>query len=144
MAVGHRRLGTRGRRRRPTPMSQINVTPFVDVMLVLLIVFMITAPLITVAVPVELPRTQAGTVNEPVEPLVVTVQADGTVLLQETEVDAGELVPRLRAITERKPETRIYVRGDRRLAYGRVMKVMGVLNDAGFTRVALVSERESQ
>lgn len=142
---GGPKLGRRGRRRRGhTPMSQINVTPFVDVMLVLLIVFMVTAPLITVAVPVQLPRTDAQTVNEPVEPLVVTVKQDGTIFLQETEVEPGKLVPRLRAITERKPGTRIYVRGDERLAYGEIMEVMGIINDAGFTRVALVSNRKGQ
>jgi len=136
-------VGARRRRRRGhTPMSQINVTPFVDVMLVLLIVFMVTAPLITVAVPVDLPRSEARTVNEPVEPLVVSVKQDGTIFLQETEVERGNLVPRLRAITDRTPDTRIYVRGDESLAYGEIMEVMGIINNAGFTRVALVSNRE--
>jgi biopolymer transport protein TolR len=134
----------RGHRRSYTPMSEINVTPFVDVMLVLLIVFMVTAPLLTVGVPVDLPKTQASAINEPVEPLVVTVDRDGKIYIQETEVPFENLVTRLRAITESKPDTRIYVRGDKEIAYGRVMQVMGRLNGAGFSKVALVTNREEQ
>lgn len=137
--------GRRGRGRRRfsyTPMSQINVTPFVDVMLVLLIVFMVTAPLLTVGVPVDLPKSEAQAINEPVEPLVVSVDGEGRIYIQETEVRIGQLVPRLRAITERKPDTRIYVRGDRAIDYGRVMTVMGHLNGAGFTKVALITEQD--
>lgn len=141
--VGRQGGGGRRRRRRGyTPMSQINVVPFVDVMLVLLIVFMISAPLLTVGVPVELPRSQAEAISEPVEPLVVTVDRQGDVYLQETPVTLEQLVPRLQAITERRPDTRIYVRGDQSITYGRVMQVMGMLNGAGFSRVALVTERE--
>jgi len=132
----------RGRRRSYTPMAQINVTPFVDVMLVLLIVFMVTAPLLTVGVPLELPRTRAQAINEPVEPLVVSIDGDGRVFIQETEVSLDRLVPRLRAVTGRKPDTRIYVRGDQGLPYGRVMQVMGRINGAGFSRVALVTEQD--
>ncbi len=134
----------RGHRRSYTPMSEINVTPFVDVMLVLLIIFMVTAPLLTVGVPVDLPKTQANTINEPVEPLVITVDRAGKIYIQETEVAYDKLVPRLQAITRRKPDTRIYVRGDKDLAYGRVMQVMGRLNGAGFEKVALVTTKEEQ
>lgn len=134
----------RGHRRSYTPMSEINVTPFVDVMLVLLIVFMVTAPLLTVGVPVDLPKTEATPINEEVEPLVVTVDKSGALFIQETEVGADQLVPRLQAITGRKPDTRIYVRGDKEIAYGTVMQVMGRLNRAGFSKVALVTAKEDQ
>ena len=123
------------------PMAEINVTPFVDVMLVLLIVFMVTAPLLTVGVTVDLPETSAPVLAGQDEPLAVTVKAGGEIFLQETEIDIKELVPRLVAITRNKPDTRIFVRGDRAIAYGRVMEVMGTLNEAGFARVALVTER---
>jgi biopolymer transport protein TolR len=138
--------GRRGRRRRQayTPMSQINVTPFVDVMLVLLIVFMVTAPLLTVGVPVDLPKSKAQAINEPVEPLVVTVDGKGDVYIQETKVELAQLVPRLQAITQRKSDTRIYVRGDRAIEYGRVMQVMGTINGAGFSRVALVTQQDME
>lgn len=122
------------------PMSEINVTPFVDVMLVLLIVFMVTAPLLTVGVPVDLPKTQASQLSDQIEPLVVTVNAEGRLFIQETETDAGQLVPRLQAITQNKPDTRIYVRGDQAINYGRVMEVMGLINSAGFAKVALIAE----
>ena len=122
-------------------MSEINVTPFVDVMLVLLVVFMVTAPLLTVGVPVELPRTKAGVLPGQDEPLAVSVDAEGRVWLQETEVEPDQLVPRLRAIAGNKPETRIFVRGDRSVSYGRVLEVMGTINEAGFRRVALVTRR---
>ncbi|MBI4184433.1 MAG: protein TolR [Proteobacteria bacterium] len=121
-------------------MSEINVTPMVDVMLVLLVIFMVTAPLLTVGVQVDLPKTQAAAISGKDEPLVVTVNAQGRLYLQETEVAAESLVPRLRAITRNKPDTRIFVRGDRAIAYGRVMEVMGLVNAAGFTRVALIAE----
>ncbi|MEQ8964429.1 MAG: ExbD/TolR family protein [Azospirillaceae bacterium] len=125
------------------PMAEINVTPFVDVMLVLLIVFMVTAPLLTVGVPVELPRTDAQNISEPEEPLVITVQTDGTVFVQDTEVESGNLIPLLQAITDANPETTIYVRGDRELAYGRMMEVLGSVTRAGFLRVSLVAEQPS-
>ncbi len=123
------------------PMAEINVTPFVDVMLVLLVVFMITAPLLTVGVTVDLPETTAPILAGQDEPLAVTVNASGQIFLQETEVELKELVPRLTAITLNKPDTRIFIRGDKAIAYGVVMEVMGTLNDAGFIRVALVTER---
>ena len=135
------RNGGGGRRRGSyKPLSEINVTPFVDVMLVLLIVFMITAPLLTVGVPVDLPKTKAKSIAEAVEPLVITVDAEGTVFIQDTEVEIDKLVPRLKAITENKADTRIYLRGDKNIDYGRVMEVMGTVNIAGFTRVALIAE----
>ncbi len=134
----------RGHRRSYTPMSEINVTPFVDVMLVLLIVFMVTAPLLTVGVPVDLPKSQASAINEDSEPLVITVDREGTIYIQETEVPFDNLVTRLNAITERKPDTRIFVRGDREIAYGEIMRVMGRLNRAGFEKVALITEQDEQ
>ena len=121
-------------------MSEINVTPFVDVMLVLLIVFMVTAPLLTVGVPVDLPKTQAQSIADPDEPLVVSVNAEGLIFIQDTEVPLENLVARLAAITESKADSRIYIRGDRMIDYGRVMQVMGRINAAGFTRVALITE----
>jgi biopolymer transport protein TolR len=128
------------RRRRWQPMSEINVTPFVDVMLVLLIVFMVTAPLLAVGVPVDLPQSEAKQITEPVEPLVITVQADGSIYIQESEVGIDTLVAKLVAITGSKPDTQIYLRGDRALQYGVVMQVMGRVNAAGFTKLALIAE----
>ena len=122
------------------PMSEINVTPMVDVMLVLLVVFMITAPLLTVGVPVDLPKTKASVIVGEDEPLVVTLTAEGELILQDTEVELDKLVARLTAITENRKETRVFVRGDRKIAYGKVMEVMGRINLAGFTRVALITE----
>jgi len=121
-------------------MSEINVTPMVDVMLVLLVVFMITAPLLTVGVPVDLPKTAASQMVGQDEPLVVTVDAKGEVFLQETKITLDQLVPRLSAITANKKDTRIFVRGDKAIAYGKVMEVMGTVNLAGFTRVALITQ----
>ena len=129
-----------GGRRRYAQLSDINVTPFVDVMLVLLIVFMVTAPLLTVGVPVDLPKTEAAQLTDEIEPLVVTVREDGTIFLQETEVAADQLVPRLMAVTGAKPDTRIFVRGDRDVSYGRIMEVMGMISDAGYAKVALIAE----
>ena len=122
------------------PMSEINVTPFVDVMLVLLIIFMVTAPLMTVGVPVDLPQAQATAINEKTEPLTVSITSDGKVFIQELEVSLTTLVPKLQAITASKPDTRIYVRGDQSLNYGRVMEVMGALTSAGFNKLALMAE----
>lgn len=134
----------RGRRRRASyvPMSEINVTPFVDVMLVLLIVFMVAAPLLTVGVPIELPKTEAKPLQGDKEPLTITVDTQGKVFLQETEIEVDKLVPKLLAITENGYEERIYVRGDRQVNYGTVMKVMGTVSAAGFRRIALVTELE--
>jgi biopolymer transport protein TolR len=132
--------GSYRRRRSYRPLSEINVTPFVDVMLVLLIVFMVTAPLLTVGVPVDLPQTEAQLLSEPVEPLVLSVNVDGEIFLQDTPVEIESLVPRLLAITDNRPDTRIYLRGDQAINYGRMVEVMGTVNNAGFTRVALVAE----
>ena len=120
-------------------MSEINVTPMVDVMLVLLIVFMVAAPLLTVGVPVELPQAKSRPLIGDKEPLAVTIDKDGNVFLQETEVALDELVPRLQAIAENGYEERIYVRGDTNANYGAVMQVMARMNDAGFTRLGLVN-----
>ncbi|HET9903970.1 MAG TPA: protein TolR [Xanthobacteraceae bacterium] len=135
--------GRRRHRRRPV-MSEINVTPFVDVMLVLLIIFMVSAPLLTVGVPLDLPQTQAKGLDQDREPLTVSVNVQGQVFLQNSEVKLDELVPKLQAITQSRGglDERIYVRGDRKVDYGTVMKVMGRLSTAGFRRVALVTEVE--
>ena len=137
--------GTRPRlaRRSYRPMSEINVTPFVDVMLVLLVVFMITAPLLTVGVPVDLPKANAPLLQGQDEPLTITVDAGGTIFIQETEVALDDLVPRLVAITDRKADTRIFLRGDQGINYGRVMEVMATIGSAGFTKVALVAKAPS-
>ena len=125
---------------RYTRMSQINVTPFVDVMLVLLIVFMVTAPLLTVGVPVDLPKTRAATINDTQEPLVVSIDKAGKIYLQETELPLAKLIPRLSEITKANPELRIFIRGDASLAYGDVMTVMGHLSAAGFRKVSLLAK----
>ena len=121
-------------------MSEINVTPFVDVMLVLLIVFMVTAPLLSVGVPVDLPKTNAASLNDSEEPLLVTIDSNGTVYLQKQEVGQEQLVARLQAITGAKPDTKIFVRGDQAIQYGTVMQVMGQISAAGFKRVSLMAE----
>jgi biopolymer transport protein TolR len=121
-------------------MSEINVTPFVDVMLVLLVVFMITAPLLTVGVPIDLPKTSASDLQGNEEPLTVSINAKGEIFLQETQVEQAELVARLLAIAENQTSRRIFVRGDRAVDYGAVMLVMGSLNAAGFNKVALVTQ----
>ena len=126
------------------PMAEINVTPMVDVMLVLLVIFMVTAPLLTAGIPVNLPQTKADTLSEPTEPLVVTVNAEGKVFLQETEVPVDSLVARLQAITANKPDTKIYVRGDKAINYGRVMEVMGLIKGAGFAQVALIVDQPAE
>jgi biopolymer transport protein TolR len=136
-AAGGRRGSRRSYRRLN---SEINVTPFVDVMLVLLIVFMVAAPLLTVGVPIELPETQAGPMQGDSEPLTVTVAANGKVFLQETEVDLDALVPKLQAIAENGYDERIFVRGDKSVGYGEVMQVMGALNAAGFRKIGLVTD----
>src|SRR5580704_9680801 len=134
------RRAERGRRRRSRPMSEINVTPFVDVMLVLLIVFMVTAPLLTVGVPVDLPKTKAQTLGQDNEPLSVTVKRNGTLFLQNQPIEEDALVPKLTAIAANGYDQRIFVRGDRAVDYGRVMEVMGLLSAAGFTHIGLVTD----
>jgi biopolymer transport protein TolR len=129
-----------GRRKNYVPMSDINVTPFVDVMLVLLIVFMVAAPMLTVGVPVDLPKTPAASINDRVEPLTISVDSVGRVFLQETEITADQIVPRLQAITRNKADTTIFVRGDRGIQYGRVMEIMGMIAASGFSKVSLIAE----
>ena len=130
----------RGRRASARPVSDINVTPFVDVMLVLLVVFMVTAPMLTVAIPVDLPKTQAQSMSQDKEPLVISIDAGGKVYLQEKAMKLEDLVPKLKAITNANSEARIFVRGDKGVAYGRIMEVMGTVSSAGFNKVALVAE----
>jgi biopolymer transport protein TolR len=135
---GHRR------RRRHGIMSEINVTPMVDVMLVLLIIFMVSAPLLTVGVPIDLPQSQAKSLDQDKQPITVSVNGQGQVFLQDTEIPVDELVAKLKAVTESRGgmDERVFVRGDRKVDYGTVMKVMGRLSSAGFRRVALVTEVE--
>jgi biopolymer transport protein TolR len=147
MAMGSGSAGVGGgrRHRRRPVMAEINVTPMVDVMLVLLIIFMVSAPLLTVGVPVDLPQSQAKSIEQDKEPLAVSVNDKGQVFLQNTEVPPGELVAKLKAITDARQggaDERIFVRGDKKVDYGTVMKVMGQLSAAGFKRVALVTEVE--
>ena len=142
MAAAVKRFEKGGRRSRGRirPMAEINVTPFVDVMLVLLIVFMVTAPLLTVGVPVDLPKTKAQALSQDREPLAVTVKKDGTIYLQNSPVPEDELVPKLTAIAANGYEQRIFVRGDRSVDYGRVMEVMARISAAGFTHIGLVTD----
>ncbi|GAA0289841.1 protein TolR [Rhodovulum strictum] len=131
----------RRHRRHPPAMSEINVTPFVDVMLVLLIIFMVAAPLLTVGVPVELPRTAAEALPAAQEePLAVTLTADGRILLQETEVEADGLIPKLRAVAAERQDSKVYLRADGAISYERVVQVMGALNAAGFRDIGLVTD----
>ena len=123
-------------------MSEINVTPLVDVMLVLLIVFMVAAPLMTVGVPIDLPETRAKPLQGDTEPITVSVDAEGKVFLQETEIDIETLVPKLEAIAKNGYEERIFVRADTNVDYGAVMKIMGSLNAAGFKKIGLVTGAE--
>jgi len=143
-------LMKRGSGNRYRPMAEINVTPFVDVMLVLLIIFMVAAPMMTSGVPVDLPRTTAQPLNQEQEPLTISVDPQGRIFLQETEVPMENLVAQLQAIARNQqagaggggaPERRIFVRGDRSISYGRVMEVMGTISAGGFTRVALLAEQ---
>lgn len=131
----------RGRRRRTQPMAEINVTPFVDVMLVLLIVFMVAAPMLTVGVPLELPRTAAQPVpSEQEEPLTVSISAEGPLVLMTTEVPEDELITRLQAVAQERQSSRIYLRAAGDLPYARVMQVMGALNAGGFHDIVLVTD----
>ena len=137
--------GGTGRRRRrggAGRMSEINVTPFVDVMLVLLIIFMVAAPMLTVGVPVELPRTSAGALpSEQEEPLSITLTADGAVLIMSQEVDPDTLIPQLRAIAAERRDNKVFLRADGAIAYARVVQVMGALNTGGFNNIGLVTEQ---
>ena len=128
------------RRRRYNQMSEINVTPFVDVMLVLLIVFMVTAPLLTVGIPVDLPKVKATALTDQKDPIEITVNLEGKVYIGESLVEVENLIPRINAITEQNTEARIYVRGDRIVAYGRIMEIMSIINSAGYVKVALITQ----
>jgi biopolymer transport protein TolR len=141
MAGGIQHTSSRGRgRMRRRAMAEINVTPFVDVMLVLLIVFMVTAPLLTVGVPVDLPKTKAPALGQDREPLSITVKRDGTIFLQKQQVPEAALVDKLTAIASNGYNQRIFVRGDTQANYGKVMEVMGLLAASGFTHIGLVTD----
>ena len=125
---------------RKKPMSEINVTPFVDVMLVLLIIFMVTAPLLTVGVQVDLPESSADSLPEEQEPLTLTINSKGEIFVKEHQIEFEKIVSKILAIAKNRTDTRIYVRGDKTINYGRVLEVMGMLSGSGFTKVALISE----
>jgi len=135
VTMGRRLNGVRYR-----PMADINVTPLVDVMLVLLVVFMVTAPLLTVGVPVDLPQTQAPPINAPKEPTVITVNKEGELFIQDSGVPMDGLVEKLQAITNNNPDAVLYVRGDKDINYGKVLEVMSLISNAGFHKVSLVAE----
>jgi biopolymer transport protein TolR len=126
------------------PMADMNVTPLVDVMLVLLIVFMVAAPLMAVGVPVDLPKVQAKQLNDQKPPIVVSIDSAGSFFIDQTAIDSDQLLPTLTSNSENDKERRIHVRGDRAINYGKVMEVMGLINSAGFTKVALVAEAPGQ
>ena len=132
------------KKQRYTQMSEINVTPFVDVMLVLLIVFMVTAPLLTVGIKVDLPKVKATALTDIKDPIEITVKLDGEVYIGESKVEVENLIPRLNAITEQNTEARIYIRGDRVVAYGRIMEIMSIINSAGYIKVALITQNLEQ
>jgi biopolymer transport protein TolR len=134
--------GRRRRRGRKTPMSEINVTPFVDVMLVLLIIFMVAAPMMTVGVPIELPQSQGKQLESSKEPLTISVSSTGETFIGETKVPMAEIAEKLKAIAKNGVEEQIYVRGDKGIDYGTVMKVMGRISAGGFKKVSLVTEVE--
>ena len=123
-------------------MSEINVTPMVDVMLVLLIIFMVAAPMLTVGVPIQLPETQAKAINSETQPITITVNEGGTIYLNETEIPVDEVVDKLQRIAQTGYEERIFVRGDRAADYGTVMKVMARISSAGFRNIGLVTDQE--
>ena len=125
-------------------MSEINVTPFVDVMLVLLIVFMVTAPLLTVGIPVDLPKVKASALTDQKDPIEITLNVEGDIYIGDSLVEPENLIPRLNAITEQNTEARIYIRGDRVIAYGRIMEVMSIINSAGYVKVALITQNLKQ
>ena len=138
MAMGVGGHSSRGKYR---PMSEINITPMVDVMLVLLIVFMVTAPLLTQGVAVDLPESAARTLPDDIKPIEITINQNGAIFIGDTEISDKELIIRLKAITANRRDARIYVRGDKVNSYGRIMEVIGAINSAGFRKVALVTER---
>jgi biopolymer transport protein TolR len=145
MAIGAQSSGNGGTRRRRggkrhAPMAEINMTPFIDVMLVLLIIFMVAAPLLAVGVPIDLPKTSAGPINVDQKPLTVAIDEKGRVFVQDTEVVAGDLVNKLKASAKQGFDERIYVRGAARVDYGKVAEVLALLKTAGFTKTALINQ----
>jgi biopolymer transport protein TolR len=142
LAGGGGRSGRRGRRRRGSAIVDLNMTPFIDVMLVLLIIFMVAAPMMTVGVPVELPRSAARPIQDETRPLTVSVNSRGEIYLQEMRISLDEVVPRLMAIAQNGVEDRIFIRGDRTVNYGLMMQVMGKISGAGFRRIGLVTEQD--
>lgn len=136
--------GRRRRRSRAMPMSEINVTPFVDVMLVLLIIFMVAAPLLTVGVPIDLPESKAKPLEGMTKPVTISVRPDGVIFLQDTEIVPDELIDKLLVIAANGYDERLYVRGDKSTDYGLIMKIMGQLSSAGFRKIGLVTELENQ
>lgn len=142
MAMGTQ-IGSRNRRRRMRAQAEMNLTPLIDVMVVLLIIFMISAPLMTVTVPVDLPEVGKGASSDAEEPLVISIDEQNNVYLQDTKLQLTELIPKLQAVTAQKPDQRIYIRADQKLTYGTMMKVMSEMTAAGFTKVSLVAETGS-
>jgi len=142
MGTGGGGGGKRRRKRRIAPVSEINVTPFVDVVLVLLIIFMVAAPLLTVGVPIDLPETQAKALTPETEPITISVNREGKVFIQENEIDAEGILPQLEAIARNGYEERIYVRGDRDADYGTVMRIMARISAAGYKKIGLVTLQE--
>lgn len=138
--MARRHIRSNLRRPHRGPVSEINVAPFVDVLLVLVIIFMVAAPLLNIGVPVDLPKATLKPLNESKDPLVISVDAQGKIFIQEAEVPEDVLVPRLAALAQANPDLRIFVRGDRSIDYGRVMQVMGMVSQSGFTKVALIAE----
>ncbi len=141
-AGGGGRRGRRGRARKG-PMADMNMTPFIDVMLVLLIIFMVAAPMMTVGVPVDLPETRAKAMEGQTQPITVSVDGQGRIFIQDAELKLDELVPKLQAIAKNGIDERVFVRGDRTTDYGTILRVMGRLNDAGFKKIGLVSLPET-
>ena len=139
-AAGSSAGGSKFRRRRYAPIADINVTPMVDVMLVLLVIFMITAPLLQVGVPVDLPKTSAQQVGGKDEPLIVSVNSKDEVFLGETKYELADLATKLKAVYGEKPDQRVFIRGDKAINYGRMMEVMGVVIDSGFRQLGLLGE----
>ncbi|VAW18226.1 Tol biopolymer transport system, TolR protein [hydrothermal vent metagenome] len=140
-SAGRRRSG-RSRRNRHAPMSEINVTPMVDVMLVLLIVFMVAAPLLTVGVPIDLPQTQAKSLDTQAKPLTLTVTANGQIYIGDNQVTLEKIVETLGSLSGGKTDQRIYLRGDAKAGYGMVMRVMGMLSSAGYSKIGLITNQE--
>ena len=140
MAYDLQSVRMRRRMRRGGPVAEINVAPFVDVLLVLVVIFMVAAPLLTVGVPVDLPRAQAEMISQRNEPLIVSIDKQGRIFLQEAEIATDALVPRLVAVSNANRDLRIFVRGDRDISYGRIMEVMGMISEAGYAKVALIAE----